>query len=229
MENSNKQTYSIWFVAIVAIFVTCLITANIAAVKLVDIAGFIIPAGIIIFPISYIVGDVLTEVYGFRQARRVIWLGFFCNLIAVIGIVAGQYLPAAGFWDAQEAYNRILGYTPRLLLASFLAFLIGEFSNSYVLSRMKVATKGRHLWARTIGSTVVGQGLDSLVFILIAFVGTTPTAALASAIVTQWIFKVLYEAFATPLTYVIVNHIKKKEGIDVYDKDISFNPLMVTD
>ena len=181
MEDRKQQTYSIWFVVIVAVFVTSLITANIVAVKLVDIAGFIVPAGIIIFPISYIVGDVLTEVYGFRQARRVIWLGFLCNLIAVIGIVAGQYLPAAGFWDAQEAYNRILGYTPRLLLASFAAFLVGEFSNSYVLSRMKVATEGKHLWARTIGSTVVGQGLDSLIFILIAFAGTTPAGAMLSA------------------------------------------------
>lgn len=229
MENSNKQTYSIWFVVVVAIFVTSLITANIIAVKLVDIAGFIVPAGIIIFPISYIVGDVLTEVYGFRQARRVIWLAFLCNLIAVIAIVAGQYLPAAGFWDAQEAYNRILGYTPRLLLASFAAFLVGEFSNSYILSRLKVATKGKHLWMRTIGSTIVGQGLDSVIFILVAFAGTTPLAVMMTAIVTQWIFKVLYEALATPLTYGVVNYIKEQEGIDVFDDDTSFNPLAVTD
>lgn len=229
MEKSKKQTYSIWFVVVVAIFVTSLITANIIAVKLVDIAGFIVPAGIIIFPISYIVGDVLTEVYGFRQARRVIWLAFLCNLIAVIAIVAGQYLPAAGFWDAQEAYNRILGYTPRLLLASFAAFLVGEFSNSYILSRLKVATKGKHLWMRTIGSTIVGQGLDSVIFILVAFAGTTPLAVMMTAIVTQWIFKVLYEALATPLTYGVVNYIKEQEGIDVFDDDTSFNPLAVTD
>lgn len=227
-KNLNKQTYSIWFVIVVALFVTSLITANIMAVKLVDIAGFIVPAGIIIFPISYIVGDVLTEVYGFKQAKRVIWLGFLCNLIAVIAIVAGQYLPAAGFWDAQDAYNRILGYTPRLLLASFVAFLVGEFSNSYILSRLKVATQGKHLWMRIIGSTVVGQGLDSLIFILIAFAGTTPIAVMMSAIVTQWIFKVVYEALATPLTYTVVNYIKEQEGIDVYDEDTSFNPLNVT-
>jgi queuosine precursor transporter len=225
---NSKQNYSIWFVLVVAVFITCLITANIVAVKLVDVAGLIVPAGIVIFPISYIVGDVLTEVYGYKQARRVIWLGFLCNLIAVIGIIAGQWLPAAGFWDAQAAYERILGFTPRLLLASFLAFLVGEFANSYVLSRLKVQTKGKHLWARTISSTIVGQGLDSLIFILVAFIGTSPTDALLTAIVTQWIVKVVYEALATPLTYVVVNFIKKQEGIDVYDENISFNPLSVS-
>jgi len=224
-EQNQDQSYSIWFVIVVAVFVTCLITANIVAVKLVDIVGFIVPAGIVIFPISYIVGDVLTEVYGYKQARRVIWLGFFCNLIAVIAILAGQYLPAAGFWDAQTAYDRILGYTPRLLLASFMAFLVGEFTNSYILARMKVMTKGKHLWMRTIASTFVGQGLDSTIFILIAFIGTTPADALFTSIVTQWLFKVAYEAAATPITYMVVNTIKEREGIDTYDTDLTFNPL----
>jgi len=221
-ENSG---YSIWFVLIVGVFITCLITANIAAVKLVDIFGFIVPAGIVIFPISYIVGDVLTEVYGYRQARRVIWLGFFCNLLAVIAIWIGQILPSAAFWDAQAAYERILGYTPRLLIASFAAYLVGEFANSYVLAKMKIATKGRWLWTRTIASTLVGQGLDSIIFILIAFAGTSPSDVLLSAIVSQWLIKTGYEALATPLTYVAVNFIKRQEGIDVYDRDISFNPL----
>lgn len=225
----SKQHYSTWFVLVVAIFVTCLITANIVAVKLVDIAGLIVPAGIVIFPISYIVGDVLTEVYGYKAARRVIWLGFFCNLLAVLAIIAGQVLPGAVFWDAQNAYERILGYTPRLLLASFAAFLLGEFANSFVLSRLKVITEGRHLWLRTIGSTVVGQGLDSLVFILIAFWGTTAIDVLASTIVTQWIFKVAYEALATPITYSVVNFIKRQEGVDTFDRDISFNPLSLAD
>lgn len=229
MEKNQQQTYSIWFVIIVALFVTSLITANIIAVKLVVVLGFIMPAGIVIFPISYIVGDVLTEVYGFRSARRVIWLGFFCNLIVVLGIVAGQNLPAAGFWDAQEAYDRILGYTPRLLLASFTAFLVGEFSNSYVLARLKVMTEGKHLWMRTIGSTIVGQGLDTLIFILIAFAGTTPGGVMTELILTQWIFKSAYEAIATPLTYVVVNYIKEQEGVDVYDDHISLNPLPVND
>jgi uncharacterized integral membrane protein (TIGR00697 family) len=228
-ERQAASGYSIWFLLIVATFITCLITANIIAVKLVDLGGLIVDAGIVIFPVSYIVGDVLTEVYGFKQARRVIWLGFFCNLLVVIGIVIGQALPPAGFWDAQAAYDRILGYTPRLLIASFIAFLVGEFANSYVLARMKVATQGRWLWSRTITSTIVGQGFDSVIFIFIAFWGTSPSDALISSMVTQWLFKVAYEALATPLTYVVVNFVKRKENLDVYDKGISFNPLSLSD
>jgi hypothetical protein len=169
---------------------------------------------------------VLTEVYGYHQARRVIWLGFFCNLIAVVAIWLGQILPAASFWDGQAAYERILGYTPRLLVASFLAYLVGEFANSFVLAKMKIATKGRWLWTRTIGSTLVGQGLDSLVFMTLAFVGTIPASVLASAIVVQWLSKSAYETIATPLTYGVVNFLKKREGLDVFDYDTRFNPLL---
>jgi len=223
------EGYSQWFVLVVAVFVTCLITANITAVKLVSILGLILPAGVIVFPISYIVGDVLTEVYGFRRARQVIWLGFLCNLIAVFAIWLGGILPAAPVWDGQGAYERILGYVPRLLVASLLAYLVGEFANSIVLAKMKVATNGRWLWSRTIGSTLVGQGLDSLVFVVVAFLGTVPLPVLASAIVAQWAFKSLYEAAATPLTYLVVNKLKRQEGVDVYDSDISFNPLPLRD
>jgi hypothetical protein len=206
--------HSTWFLLIAAIFVTCLLTANIIAVKLVNLFGFILPAAVIIFPISYIFGDVLTEVYGYTQARRVIWLGFCCNLLAVVAIAIGQALPAASFWNGQAAYEQILGYTPRLLIASFIAYLIGEFANSYVLAKMKVALQGRWLWARTISSTLVGEGLDSLVFITIAFVGVIPLEGLTSAIVTQWLFKVMYEVVATPLTYGIVGWLKRVEGVD---------------
>ena len=225
---SEDVRYSFWFMIIVALFVTCLITANITAVKLVNLYGFILPAAIFIFPLSYIIGDVLTEVYGYGQARRVIWLGFFCNFITVLAIWVGQVLPAASFWEAQKAYERILGYTPRLLFASFLAYLVGEFANSFVLAKMKIATRGRWLWLRTIGSTLVGQGLDSLVFITLAFVGTIPVAALILAIVTQWLAKSVYEAAVTPLTYVVVNFLKRKEGLDVYDHDTRFNPFSVS-
>lgn len=213
---------------IVALFVTCLITANITAVKLVNLFGFILPAAILIFPLSYIIGDVLTEVYGYRQARRVIWLGFFCNFVAVLAIWMGQVLPAASFWEGQEAYERILGYTPRLFFASFLAYLAGEFANSFVLAKMKMATGGRWLWLRTIGSTLVGQGLDSLVFITLAFVGTIPLAALMLTIVTQWLAKSVYEAAVTPLTYVVVKFLKQKEGLDVYDHETRFNPFSIS-
>ena len=225
--NDTHPKHSHWFVVLVALFITCLITANIIAVKLISIFGLVVPVAIIIFPISYILGDVLTEVYGYRQARRVIWLGFFCNLILVAAIWLGQLLPAASFWDGQTAYERILGYAPRILAASFLAYLLGEFSNSFVLAKMKIATNGRWLWTRTIGSTLVGQGLDSLVFITLAFVGTIPLAALVSAILTQWLGKSMYEAAVTPLTYKVVNFLKRYEGLDVYDYDTQFNPLLI--
>lgn len=223
----GKANYSIWFVFIVAIFITCLITANIAGVKLVEVFRFVLPAGTIIFPISYIFGDVLTEVYGYRQAGRVIWLGFFCNFIFVVTIWIGQMLPPASFWDGQKAYERILGYAPRLLVASFLAYLVGEFANSFVLAKMKILTKGRWLWSRTIGSTLIGEGLDSLVFMTLAFVGTIPAGALLSAILTQWLVKSAYEAVVTPLTYVVVNFLKRKEGLDVFDFGTRFNPLLL--
>jgi uncharacterized integral membrane protein (TIGR00697 family) len=223
----NQQRYSPWFVVAVTVFITCLITANITAVKLVNVFGLVLPAAIVIFPVSYIFGDILTEVYGYRQARRVIWLGFLCNLIAVIAIWLGQVLPPASFWSGQAAYERILGYTPRLLLASFLAYLLGEFANAFVMAKMKIATKGRWLWSRTIGSTLIGEGLDSLVFITIAFIGEIPATELASAIFTQWLAKSAYEACVTPLTYAAVNFLKRKERLDVYDYDTRFNPLLV--
>jgi hypothetical protein len=226
---SHSDSYSPWFLLIAVLFVTCLITANIMAVKLIGIAGLVLPAAVIIFPISYIVGDVLTEVYGYQRARLVIWLGFVCNLVAVIAIWLGGLLPPASFWDGQAAYERILGYTPRLLAASFLAYLAGEFANAFVLAKMKIATEGRWLWARTIGSTLVGQGLDSLVFISLAFLGTIPLAGLASAIVAQWLAKSLYEAVATPLTYAVVNFLKRQEEVDVYDYETRFNPLVISE
>ena len=150
---------------------TTLITSNVIGSKLVRLGHFVLPAGILIFPLSYIIGDVLTEVYGYRFARRVIWLGFCCNLLAVVAIWAAGLWPAASVWPHQQAYEAILGYTPRLVAASFLAYLVGEFSNSFVLARLKILTRGRWLWTRTIGSTIVGQGFDSLIFVIVAFYG----------------------------------------------------------
>ena len=225
----SRSGYSCWFVLLVALFLTCLVAANIIAVKLVDLCGLTLPAAVIIFPVSYILADVLTEVYGYRQARRVIWLGFLCNLLLVVAIVVAQVLPAASFWDGQAAYERILGYAPRILAASFLAYLMGEFANSFVLAKMKIATRGRWLWSRTIGSTLVGQGLDSLVFMTLAFAGTIPAAGLASAVITQWLAKSAYEAVATPLTYLAVNFLKTREGLDVYDHTTRFNPFCLRD
>jgi uncharacterized integral membrane protein (TIGR00697 family) len=219
--------YSAIFVAVTSIFITCLIISNIIAVKIISVGGRNLPAAIIIFPISYIFGDILTEVYGYRTARKVIWLGFLCNLFAVIAIWLGGLLPSASFWQGQSAYKVILGFTPRLLAASFIGYLAGEFANSFVLAKMKIATKGRWLWTRTIGSTFVGQALDSGLFILIAFSGIMGWGALGIMVVTHWLVKTGYEALATPFTYWLVGYLKKKEGVDIYDYDTNFNPFLV--
>ena len=226
------------FLVVAAIFITCLITANIIAVRLITLGvgpwrlgglelPAALPAAIIIFPLSYIFGDILTEVYGYRQTRRVIWLGFLCNLIAVGAFWVAGRIPALDA-DVQAAYGRVFDYVPRILAASFVAYLVGEFANSFVLAKMKIRTSGRFLWSRTIGSTIVGQGLDAAVFIAIAFGGTKTGAFLGSMIITHWLVKTLYEVAATPFTYAVVNYLKEKEGIDTYDRDTDFNPLLVT-
>jgi uncharacterized integral membrane protein (TIGR00697 family) len=214
-------------VIITAVFITCLITANIIAVKLISLGPFVLPAAVFVFPLSYIFGDVLTEVYGYRTARRVIWLGFACNLVFVFFAWVGQLLPPAGFWEGQGAYESILGYTPRLLAASFLGYLAGEFANSFVLARMKIRTRGRWLWSRTIGSTIVGEGLDSAIFITLAFIGTPDFAAVM--ILNHWMFKTGVEVVLTPATYAIVNWLKRKEGVDTYDHETRYNPFAVRD
>jgi uncharacterized integral membrane protein (TIGR00697 family) len=223
-----EARYSDLFVAVAVTFVACLITANVVSAKLIDVAGFVLPAGIVIFPISYVIGDVLTEVYGYSAARRVIWLGFGANLLFVVAASVAGALPAPGFWQHQSAYDQILGQAPRILAASFLAFLVGEFVNSYVLAKMKIMTQGRWLWTRTIGSTVVGQACDSAIFVAIAFAGKFPVSAILGIIVTQWIAKCLYETAATPLTYLVVRYLKRKESMDTYDHGTRFNPFAVT-
>jgi queuosine precursor transporter len=208
--------YSQRFVVVAAFFVTALVVSNIIAVKLVEVSGRVFPAGLVIFPLAYLLGDVLTEVYGVRAARRVIWLGFACNLVALGAIQAAIHLPAADFWEENEgAYEQILGTTWRLFVASLAAYVVGELANAYVLAFMKGATGGRFLWTRTIGSTIVGEGLDSAIFITIAFAGTG--ASLLNPIVTTWLIKVAWETAATPLTYAVVNYLKRTEGMDVYD------------
>jgi uncharacterized integral membrane protein (TIGR00697 family) len=213
------------FVIIAAIFVTCLITANIIAVKVIGFGSVIMPAAIIVFPLSYIFGDILTEVYGYRWARRVIWLGFFCNLLFVFFAWIGQLLPGASFWGGQEAYESILGYTPRLLAASFCGYLVGEFVNSFIMARMKIATGGRWLWMRTIGSPVVGEGLDTALICVIAYIGTASFFPLM--ILYHWLIKVIIETLATPFTYKAVNYLKRKENIDTFDTHTNFNPFSI--
>jgi uncharacterized integral membrane protein (TIGR00697 family) len=207
-----------------ALFVTVLITSNLVAVKLVNFGGgWVLPAAIIVFPLSYLLGDVLTEVYGYGTARRIIWLGFACNLLFVLVASVAVRLPAA-VPDVEQPFARILGQTPRILAASFVAYLVGEFANSFVLAKMKILTEGRWLWTRTIGSTLIGQGLDSAIFITLAFAGTGGLP-LVPIILRQWAVKTVYEVAATPLTYMVVGWLKRFEGQDHFDRATDFNPL----
>ena len=215
---------SIYLLVITGLFVMALVVSNIIAVKIVGVWGRVFDAGTLLFPLTYLIGDVLTEVYGYRQARFVIWIGFLANLIAVAAIQIAIHLPAADFWAGnQAAYETVLGTTWRLFLGSLAAYLVGEFTNSFIMAKLKIATSGRWLWTRTISSTVVGEGLDSLIFSTIAFAGTG--LDLTNQIVTIWVMKVGWEVLATPLTYGVVNFLKRKEGLDVYDVDTDFNPL----
>ncbi len=222
-----------WLPAIAAVFVTSLVISNIIAVKLFTAGSFVLPAAIIIFPISYIFGDVLTEVYGYARARQIIWIGFGCNLFAVAAMWISIRLTPAAFWtlgygtsaSAQQAYEAVLGFTPRLLASSFAAYLVGEFLNSFVMAKMKLATSGKYLWTRTISSTLAGQFADSGIFITLAFIGTIPSSFFVRLIVTQWLVKSAYEIVATPLTYAVVRFLKRSEHQDFYDRRTNFNPV----
>ncbi len=225
MGVTGRLSYSYRFVCVTALFITCILASNILIVKQIELFGLILPAAIVIFPFSYIFGDVLTEVYGYSQARRVIWLGFFCNLLLVISIWLVGILPAASVFDAQAAYERILGNTPRFLIASFIAYLAGEFVNSYIMARMKIFTKGKWLWTRTIASTVAGEAIDTAIVLLVGFWGVLPPVIIFTMIFWHWLFKICYEVLATPLTYTLVGYLKKSENLDTYDYGTDFNPL----
>src|SRR5438093_12097996 len=211
-----------------ALFVTVLLTSNLIAVKLIAFGPMILPAAVIVLRPSCRSGGVWTEVYGYAVTRRVIWLGFGCNLLFVLFILAAGALPGApGAWDAgaQSAFARILGFTPRLLLASFVAYVAGEFLNSFVMARLKIATQGRWLWTRTISSTLVGQGVDSAIFITGAFAGVLPPQVLLRTIVYRWAFKPGYGMGAPPLTYAVVRVLKRREHQDPFDIGTDFNPF----
>lgn len=220
-----RSTGSTWFSAIVALYVTCLITANTVAVSVLDLGPFAADAGTITFPIAYIVGDVLTEVYGFRIARRVIWLGFACNLFAVGIYQSAMLFPTHNDAAFDSGFALVFANTPRILLASMAAYLVGSFTNAAVMSRLKVKMQGRHLWVRTIGSTIAGQGLDTVIFVLIAFAGVFPNDIVWQMIYTNWIIKIGIEVLATPVTYRVIALFKRKEGVDVYDTHTSLNPV----
>lgn len=211
---------------IAGVFVAVLLISNISAVKLVELFGFPFDGGTLLFPLSYIFGDILTEVYGYARARRVIWLGFFGNLLAVLTFAVVGALPAASVWPHQDAFIATLGVVPRIVAASFIAYLAGEFSNSYILAKMKIATRGRFLWTRTIGSTLVGQGVDTLIFVTLAFGGTIPLRDLGLMMIFNYVFKCGTEIVFTPITYAIIGFLKKHEHMDVYDTYTVFNPFL---
>ncbi len=226
MTHSEQRGYK-YFDLIMALFVAVLLISNIASTKILKMGPFTFDGGTLLFPISYIFGDILTEVYGYQRSRRVIWVGFGCAaLMAVVLTVVGALPPAEG-WEFQDAYEAILGTTPRIVLASLIAYFAGEFSNSYTLARMKVLTQGRWLWTRTIGSTLVGQGVDTVLFVTIAFAGALPWSLFWSIIISNYIFKCGLEAVMTPITYRATEFLKREENEDVYDIDTDFNPFKV--
>jgi uncharacterized integral membrane protein (TIGR00697 family) len=216
---------------VMAAFVTILLLSNVlgagkvATVDLPGIGAWPFGAGILFFPVSYVLGDVLTEVYGYARARRCIWAGFCALLFMALMAWVVVALPPAASWTGQAAYEQVFGQVPRIVFASIIAFWAGEFVNSYVLARMKVWTKGRHLWSRTIGSTVVGQGIDSLIFYPLAFYGVWASDTLLTVLLTQWALKVGWEALLTPVTYAVVGWLKRREGLDVYDEQTDFTPF----
>ncbi|WP_449240840.1 queuosine precursor transporter [Desulfoscipio gibsoniae] len=216
------------FPILMALFVTILLVSNTVAVKITHVGPFYFDGATILFPIAYIFGDVLTEVYGYKRSRVVVWTGFFaCIIMSLVYCLVG-ILPAAADWQQQNAYTAILGQTPRIVVASLVAYLCGEFINAYILSKMKIATKGRFLWTRTIGSTMVGQGVDTVLFVAIAFTGVISSNLLLYMIVSNYVFKTAFEILATPLTYAAVGFVKKAESVDYYDVDTDFNPFKVT-
>jgi len=214
-----------YFTTISVFFVAVLLVSNIASTKIVDLGWFTFDGGTLLFPLSYIFGDIITEVYGFKKARQVIWLGFMCAIMmALVFYIVGK-LPSAIDWSNQNAYDLILGSTPRIVIASLIAYTCGSFSNSFILAKMKIWTRGKYLWMRTIGSTVAGELVDSTLFIMIAFLGILPPALLFTLIVSNYVFKTVVEVLFTPLTYKIVNFLKKNENEDFDDTDTRFRVI----
>jgi uncharacterized integral membrane protein (TIGR00697 family) len=208
------------------LFVATLLISNTTAGKPWELGQFVFPGGSILFPLSYVFGDVLTEVYGYARSRQIIWTGFLANVLMAFIYLVVIALPPAKFWRNQEAFELTLGQVPRIVLASFVAYLIGEFANSFVLAKMKLWTRGRHLWTRTIGSTIVGQALDTFTFVTIGFLGIWPAKYVVFTGMSLYAFKVLYEIAATPATYAVVRFLKKREQIDYYDVDTNFSPFL---
>lgn len=210
---------------ITALFVAVLLISNVTSTKIVALGPLTFDRGTILFPLSYIFGDILTEVYGYSRSRKVIWLGFISALLMSLTFILVGALPPAADWQNQAAYEQILGLTPRIVVASLVAYFAGEFSNSFTLAKLKVRTHGRWLWARTIGSTLIGQVVDTALFIAIAFIGVVPGSLLLTLIVSNYLFKCGVEILFTPITYWVTGWLKQQERQDYYDTDTDFNPF----
>lgn len=218
----KKEKYSKIFIILGSLNITCLLISNIITIKTINIFGLIFTAGDILFPITYILNDVFTEIYGFKKARFIIWISFFCNLLMVIIFGITIALPVDETFEMQSALVNILGSTPQILFASFISFLIGNFANSIVLSKMKVKTKGKYLALRTITSTLIGEGLDTLLFIPIVFIGVLDLKSILFLMIDTYILKVLLEVVLTPITYKVVKFIKRKENEDTFDNKVEY-------
>jgi len=227
MSHIRRRLYK-YYDLVMALFVTVLLCSNvIGAAKVCTVWGFTFGAGVLFFPISYIFNDVLTEVYGYARARKVVWAGFGAIVFASFMSWVVLTLPPAIGWNDQRAYETVFGQTPRIVFASLAAFFVGEFANSYVLAKMKILTSGRFLWSRTIGSTIVGEGVDSLVFYPLAFLGVWENRLVLTVMVSNYIIKVLWEAIVTPFTYRVVGFLKRAEQEDYYDIDTDFTPFSI--
>lgn len=211
---------------ITGFFVGVLILSNILAAKMIRLGPFVFDGGTLLFPLSYIFGDVLTEVYGYKESRKVIWTGLGMLVVMSFNIWLIGILPAEPSWTFQSDFQNILAVVPRIALASVLGYFAGEYSNSVVLSRMKILTKGRYLWMRTIGSTLVGEFFDTMLFVTIAFLGSYPLGVLIAMILSNYLFKTVIEALFTPVTYAVIGFVKRTEAIDVYDFGEKYNPLL---
>jgi uncharacterized integral membrane protein (TIGR00697 family) len=210
---------------LVSVFVAVLLISNLVAPKLVSWGPFVFSGAQLLFPITYIFGDIFTEVYGYAGSRRAIWNGFLASILLTTISAVVIALPSAPEWKYQEAYQIVLGSMPRIVIASLLAYWCGEFANSFVMARMKVLSNGKYLWMRTIGSTVVGQAVDTVIVVSIIFAGSVPLSTMLNLMVSGYGGKVIYEALATPLTYAAVNWLKRVEGVDIMDTHTNFNPF----
>jgi uncharacterized integral membrane protein (TIGR00697 family) len=210
---------------LVHVFVVLLLISNLVGQKITKIGPVTVGGAQLLFPLTYIFGDVFTEVYGYAGSRRAIWIGFFASALLSLMCVFMVWLPPAPGWPNQEAYRTVFYQVPRMVVASLIAYWCGEFANSFVMAKMKMSTGGKYLWMRTVGSTVVGQAVDTSIFMILAFGGSLTPALIADLIFWGYLFKVVYEAVATPMTYAIVNFLKRHEGVDTFDKRTSFNPF----